>query len=99
MSKFGKMTAEATGLDASVNAVLQALREPETSGLNPAQFQAVFAEVVTAFAKYRESDKEFPAFPDNNNVSATDVAVAATGILDAADVAVFELGMWQTLKQ
>ena len=57
MSKFEKMTAEATGLDASVNAVLQALREPETSGLNPAQFQAVFAEVVTAFAKYRESDK------------------------------------------
>ncbi len=99
MSRFEKVTPKTPALNVSVNEVLGALRALETSQLSSAQLQALFAEIVTAFAKMRENDKEFSAFPENNDVSATDVAVAATGILEAADVAVFELGMWQTLKQ
>lgn len=99
MSRFYKAAVEPETLDASVEAVLIALRTPESSGLRPEQLQAMFAGIVTAFAKYREQDKELSTFPKNCDVSATDVAIAATGILDAADVAVFELGMWQTLKQ
>jgi hypothetical protein len=30
-----------------------------------------------------------------NSLSATDVMVAASGLLRAADLAAFELGMWQ----
>ena len=99
MSRFKKMAVEVSALDASVDEVLRALRAPEISELSSTQLQAMFAEVVVAFARIRENNKEFAAFPKNNNVSATDVAIAATGILEAADVAVFELGMWQTLKQ
>lgn len=99
MSKFEKMTVATPALDASVDAVLTALRDPESSGLRPEQLQALFAEVVTAFAQFRETENELSAFPKDNDVSATNVAIAATAILDAADVAVFELGMWQTLKQ
>ena len=31
-----------------------------------------------------------------NSISATDVMVTASGLLKAADLAVFELGMWQS---
>lgn len=99
MSRCEEQAAEASALDASVDEVLRALRAPETGELSLTQLQAMFAEVVTAFAKLRENDKKIAVFPKNNNVSATDVAIAATGLLEAADVAVFELGMWQTLKQ
>ncbi len=99
MSKFEKMTIDSSALDATVDTVLAALRDPEASGLRPEQLQKLFAEVVTAFAKLRETDEKLPAFPKDSDVAATNVAIAATGILDAVDVAVFELGMWQTLKQ
>lgn len=99
MSRFEKMTLQAQPLDASVDDVLRALRSPQASGLSLAQLQALFAEVVSVYAALRESDKELEAFPRGNTVSATAVAIAATGILEAADMAAFELGMWQTLKK
>lgn len=98
MSKFEKMTADTQAVDASVDGVLRALRSPGNDGLSLEQLQALFAEVVRAYAHLRESDKELAPFPGNSDVSATEVAIAATGILEAADMAAFELGMWQTLK-
>lgn len=99
MPKFVKTTAEPAALDASVKAVLKALRDHAYSGLRPAQVQALLAEIVTAVVLCREADDKLPAFPKDNDVSATSVAIAATAILEAADVAVSELGMWQTLKR
>ena len=60
--------------------------------------QSLFAEVVRAYARLHESDKDIGAFPRQHDISATEVAIAATGLLEAADMAAFELGMWQTLK-
>lgn len=91
------MSADTIPLDASVEAVLRALRAPE-SGLSLEQLRALFAEVVRAYAQLREGDKELEAFPRQHDISATEVAIAATGLLEAADMAAFELGMWQTLK-
>ena len=98
MSRSEEQATESSALDSSVDEVLRALRAPETGELSLTQLQDMFAEIVTAFAKFRENDTELAALPKNNDVSATDVAIAATGLLEAADVAVFELGMWQTLK-
>lgn len=99
MSKFEQVAARAQPLNASFEHVMSALRAPEEHGLSVGQLQALFAEIVRNYAELRELEKELPPFPENNDVSATEVAIAATGILEAADMAVFELGMWQTLKQ
>ena len=98
MSKFEPMSLDMIPLDASVDTVLRALRASEPEGLRPEQVQSLFAEVVRAYARLHESDKDIGAFPRQHDISATEVAIAATGLLDAADMAAFELGMWQTLK-
>ena len=85
MSKFDQIAAEAPALEASVDAVLNALRNPESSGLRAEQLQALLSHAVTAYAKLRETNDGLPAFPRDNDVSATAVAIAATGILDAAE--------------
>ncbi|ATG48559.1 hypothetical protein CEW89_13925 [Celeribacter ethanolicus] len=98
MSKFEKMTPQTNTLDASVDDVLRALRAPDGDGLSLAQIQSLLAGLVRAYASLRENDKDLAAFPNDSDVSATEVAIAATGLLEAADMAAFELGMWQTLK-
>ena len=45
-------------------------------------------------ARMEAGDKIAPI--SKNSISATDVMVTASGLLKAADLAVFELGMWQS---
>ncbi|AVW90054.1 MULTISPECIES: hypothetical protein [Roseobacteraceae] len=98
MSKFEKMTPQTNTLDASVDDVLRALRAPDGDGLSLTQMQSLLAGLIRVYAGLRESDKDLAAFPNDSDVSATEVAIATTGLLEAADMAAFELGMWQTLK-
>ena len=42
-----------------------------------------------------EAHEEIAAV-SKNSISATDVMVTASGLLKAVDLAVFELGMWQS---
>lgn len=69
--------------------------------LPPACLQALLAALVRAHAARHQAVGGFHAFgaEAGRHVSATDVAITASAMLDAADMAVFELGMWQTLKQ
>lgn len=99
MSISEESATEAQSLSASLEVVSRALRLPEESGLSAAQLQAILADVVRAYARIRENDGNFAAFPADTDVSATEVAIATSGILEAADMAAFELGMWQTLKR
>ncbi|APZ52428.1 hypothetical protein [Salipiger abyssi] len=92
------MSADKRPVDAAFDDVLRALRAPEAGGLSLEQVQALFAEVVRVYARLHEEDEAVETFPRGNDISATEVAIAATGILEAADMAAFELGMWQTLK-
>ena len=89
---------EAVSLEDAFDIVTAALRSGDGKGLRNGQLQSLFADVVRAYARLREENRHLAAFPKETDVSATEVAIAATGILDAADMAVFELGMWQTLK-
>lgn len=99
MSKYEQLAAKAQPLTASLDHVLSALRAPEVHGLSVGQLQVLLAEAVRNYAELRGTDKHLPAFPKDNDVSVTEVAIATTGLLETADLAVFELGMWQTLKQ
>jgi len=53
---------------------------------------AAACRVYTARAQAGETFTPVP----RNSISATDVMVTASGLLKSADLAVFELGMWQS---
>ena len=56
--------------------------------------QALIAAVCRLYAARREAGEQFAPVA-KNSISATDVMVTASGLLRAADLAAFELGMWQ----
>jgi hypothetical protein len=56
--------------------------------------QALMAAATRLYAARREAGEEFTPVA-KNTISATDVMVTASGLLRAADLAAFELGMWQ----
>jgi hypothetical protein len=57
--------------------------------------QKLMAAVCRVYTARREAGEQFNPVP-KNSISATDVMVTASGLLRAADLAVFELGMWQS---
>jgi hypothetical protein len=57
--------------------------------------QKLFAAACRVYTARVEAGE--PIMPvSRNSISATDVMVTASGLLKAADLAVFELGMWQS---
>ena len=56
--------------------------------------QALMAASCRLYTARREAGEQFTPVA-RNSLSATDVIVTASGLLRAADLAAFELGMWQ----
>jgi hypothetical protein len=68
-----------------------------TTRPSDADIQAMLASAVRLYAeRAAESDGAMPAFPAAAQVTATDVMVTVTAMLKAANLQVFELGMWQS---
>lgn len=64
--------------------------------LSDAEVQALFAAAVRIYAdRMEERDEPLAAFPADAGITATQAMVAATAMLKAVNVQVFELGMWQ----
>jgi hypothetical protein len=62
-----------------------------------ADIQVMLARAVRLYAeRAAESDGALPAFPASAQVTATEVMVTVTAMLKAANLQVFELGMWQS---
>jgi hypothetical protein len=57
--------------------------------------QTLIAAACRVYTARTEAGEQFTPVP-KNSISATDVMVTASGLLRAADLAVFELGMWQS---
>jgi len=57
--------------------------------------QALIAAACRVYTARTEAGEQFTPVP-RNSISATDVMVTASGLLRAVDLAVFELGMWQS---
>lgn len=87
----------AAAIDGAVRALAAAPGTSDTAAVPDASLQALLAAAVCAYAARVEQGGALPAFPPGI-VTATDVAVTATAMLDAVGVGVFELGMWQTIK-
>jgi len=56
--------------------------------------QKLMAAACRVYTARREAGEQFAPVP-KNSITATAVMITASGLLKAADLAVFELGMWQ----
>jgi len=74
----------------------RALAEGGTDVLTPDAIQALMAAACRSYSAQVEASGHFPLLPARSRVTSTDVMVTASGLLKAANLAVFELGMWQS---
>ena len=87
-----ELSAKVIAAAAAVNA---ALADGRALALSDEAVQAMLASATRAYSAVKEAGRSAPAVDPRSGVSATDVMNTASGLLKAADVSVFELGMWQ----
>jgi hypothetical protein len=73
-----------------------ALAQGDTKVLTADALQALMAAVCRSYAASLEAGENFPPLGERSRVTSTDVMVTASGLLKSANLAVFELGMWQS---
>jgi hypothetical protein len=86
-------SAEATRLAAEIE---RALASGKLDVLSPKALQALMGAVCKTYAAQVEAGSDALPLPVRGGATATDVMVTASGMLKAANLAVFELGMWQS---
>jgi hypothetical protein len=87
------LTEEATRLAALIEKNLAAGHKDT---LTPQALQALMAASCKTYAAHIEAGHDLLPFGARAGVSPTDVMVTASGLLRAVNLAVFELGMWQS---
>jgi phage I-like protein len=89
----GTASADAMRLAADIE---QSLAEGRIDTLTPPALQALMAAACKAYAAQIEAGNPMAALARRTTVTPTEVMVTASGLLRAANLAVFELGMWQS---
>ena len=95
----GKPAAKAgNGTAAEAKRLAEAIERSIATGqldvLSAEALQALIAAACRSYAARRQAGEEFTPVA-KSTVSATDVMITASGLLRAADLSTFELGMWQ----
>jgi hypothetical protein len=92
--------ADASDISAAAEKVAadigRALAEGRADALTAEAIQALMAAACRSYSARLEAIGDFPPLAARNLVSQTDVMVTASGLLKSANLAVFELGMWQS---
>src|SRR5262249_10092545 len=87
------------GASADANRLAAALErgivDGKLDGLSAEELQKLIAAACRVYSARTEAGEQFTPVP-KHSISATDVMLTASGLLRAADLAVFELGMWQS---
>jgi hypothetical protein len=86
-------SAEATALAARIE---RDLRDGKLDTLSPHAFQALMAALCKSYGAQLEAGADFLPVADRSSVSPTEVMTTTSSLLKAANLAVFELGMWQS---
>ena len=86
-------SAQAAQLAAEIE---RALAGGKPDVLTPAALQVLMGAVCKTYAAQVEAGSDALPLPMRGGATATDVMVTASGLLKAANLAVFELGMWQS---
>jgi hypothetical protein len=84
-------SAEATRLAVALE---QSIVDDKLDTVSAQALQKLIAAACRVYTARREAGEQFAPVP-KNSISATDIMVTASGLLRSADLAVFELGMWQ----
>ena len=74
----------------------RALSQGQADLLSPDAIQALMAVACRSYSAQVEAGSSFPPLANRSRVTSTDVMVTASGLLKSANLAVFELGMWQS---
>ncbi len=90
---FEDVSAAAEKLAAEVD---RALAEGRADLLTPEAIQALMAAACRSYSAQVEAGGNFAPLAAASRVTSTDVMVTASGLLKSANLAVFELGMWQS---
>ena len=92
-STMGDASVAAKKLAADID---RALAQGQTDLLSADAIQALMAAACRSYSAQVEAGGSFPPLADRSRVTSTDVMVTASGLLKSANLAVFELGMWQS---
>ncbi len=86
------LSADAIKLAAEIE---QAFKKSDDA-ISPEAMQTLMSALCRVYAAQVENGKQYTPIPEGQVVSPTGVMVTASGLLKAANLAVFELGMWQS---
>jgi len=89
----GDLSALANTLAAALE---QALAQGRAEALSPQALQNVMAAVCRVYRAQVDAGQKHAPLPPKTLVAPTDVMVTCGALLRAADLQVFELGMWQS---
>jgi hypothetical protein len=87
------LSADAARLAAAIE---RALAEGRSDMLSAQALQALMAALCRAYAVQIETGDEVLPLEQRGSVSSTDIMIMASALLRSANLAVFELGMWQS---
>lgn len=88
---FGELTAAVSAR------CLEALENDQLHSIPSEQLGQMFATVFRVYAAKVQSGESVALFGRNDGVTATDVAIGCTAMMDAVGLQLFELGAWQTM--
>jgi hypothetical protein len=89
----GAASAEATELAAKIE---RGIREGHLDTLTPKAFQTLMAALCKSYTAQLEAGSEFLPLAARESVSPTEIMTTTSALLKSANLAVFELGMWQS---
>jgi hypothetical protein len=92
-SANGSTSHDATKLAAEIE---KALVSGKLDTLTPQALHALMGACCKTYATRVEAGEDLLPLAQRSTVSPTEVMVTASGLLRAANLAVFELGMWQS---
>ena len=97
-AKPAAKAADGTSADAKRLAaeIERALAGGQRDLLSDEALQALMAAVCKVYGARVEAGEQLLPLPERGGATATDVMVTASGLLKSANLAVFELGMWQS---
>jgi hypothetical protein len=98
MSRFDAGSLSFADLASELSSRLHgALEQDALDGVPNEELGQIFASVVAVFAAKAQAGADVRPFGRNSGVTATDVVIGCTAMLDAAGLELFELGAWQAM--
>ncbi|MGC1776547.1 MAG: hypothetical protein WBB34_01280 [Xanthobacteraceae bacterium] len=91
MTPVSGVSADAERLAAALE---RSIVDDKLDTVSAAALQKLIAAVCRLYTARAQSGEAFTPVA-RNSITATDVMITASGLLRSADLAVFELGMWQ----